>query len=374
LSQCNLSLDMLIREIINALEQFASLSYQESYDNAGLLTGNPDWTCTGSIVALDATEEVVQEALSKGCNLVIAHHPIVFSGLKKITGKNYVEKAVITAIKNDIALYAIHTNLDNVKNGVNGKIAEILGLTNLSILRPGMGMLKKLYSFVPVDHLDKVRNALFTAGAGEIGNYNECSFQTPGTGTYKPGEGTNPFAGKPGQRHEEKEARLEVIFPAPLEPIVLKALVESHPYEEVAYDIIQLTNPFSQVGSGLIGELPSGMEELEMLKRLKELFKIPVIRHSPLLNKSVKKVAVCGGAGSFLISSALQLKADMYITGDVKYHEFFDANGALLLADIGHFESEQYTIDLLYDILAKKFPTFAVFKTGVLTNPVNYYS
>jgi dinuclear metal center YbgI/SA1388 family protein len=373
LSQTNLSLGMKIREIIHHLEMIAPPALQESYDNSGLITGDAFLDCTGVLVSLDATEEVVLEAVSRGCNLVISHHPIVFSGLKKLTGRNYVEKTVITAIRHNIALYAIHTNLDNVSIGVSGKMADLLQLGNRRILQPKPGLLKKLYTFVPHAQLQQVSTALFAAGAGHIGDYSECSYTVAGTGTYLPGEGTNPYAGKQGTRHEEPETRLEVIYPVWLESQVIVALKASHPYEEVAFDLVSLSNVHEAVGSGMIGELPAEVTESEFLGLLKTVFGLKVVRHTPFTGRMVRSVALCGGAGSFLVSRALQLNADVYITGDIKYHEFFDADGRMLLADIGHFESEQFTVDLLYDILAEKFPTFAVFKTGVNTNPVKYY-
>lgn len=365
---------MKIAEVIKLLEQTAPLSYQESYDNAGLLTGNSDWGCTGIICSLDATEEVIYEAKSKGCNLVVAHHPIIFGGLKKITGKNYVEKTVIAAIKNDIAIYAIHTNLDNVIAGVNNKIADKLGLINRRILAPKANLLMKLFTFVPKTHAEKVRNAIFDAGGGYIGNYSECSFNAEGVGTFKAGDGTSPFVGAIGNQHQEPEIKIEIIFPNYLQNKILASLIKAHPYEEVAYDIVSLANDFSQVGSGLIGELPEPVDEISFLSKIKSSFGLAVIKHTPLLNKQVKKVALCGGAGSFLISKTIAAGADFYITGDVKYHEFFDANRKLVIADIGHWESEQFTVDLLFDILTSKFPTFAVLKTEVKTNPVNYFS
>ena len=364
---------MKIQEIVSFLESVAPPVLQESYDNAGLITGNGNWNCTGIITTLDATEEVVQEAIEKKCNLIVAHHPIIFGGLRKITGKNYVEKTVITAIKNDIAIYAIHTNLDNVLHGVNAAIADKLGLVNQTILQPKNDTLKKLFTFVPVEYAEKVRSAIFTAGAGHISNYSECSFNAKGEGTFKPGEGTNPFTGKIGERHTEEEMKLEMIFPAWLENKILIAMIAAHPYEEVAYDIVALENQNQQVGSGLVGELVVPVKEREFLDLLKEKFNLSVIRHTPLRGKPVKKVALCGGAGSFLIGAAIAAGADFYISADIKYHEFFDANGRLVIADIGHYESEQFTIDLLFDILRQKFPTFAVLKTGVKTNPVHYF-
>ncbi len=365
---------MKIAEILATLESLAPPSLQESYDNTGLITGSPDWTCSGILCSLDATEEVIIEARSRGCNLVVAHHPIVFGGLKKINGKNYVEQTIIRAIKEDIAIYAIHTNLDNVLDGVNGKIAEMLGLGKQQILSEKEGTLKKIYTFVPQAHAEKVRTALFEAGAGQIGNYSECSFNVEGTGTFKAGEGAEPFVGKLHERHSENEIRVELVFPSHLQGPMIKALKAAHPYEEVAFDVVALSNPHPGIGSGLIGELPEALSEQAFLQKVRTIFGTPVIRHTALLGRPIKKVAVCGGAGSFLIAKALAKGADAYLTADLKYHEFFDANGRLLLADVGHYESEQYTIGLLAGVLAKKFPTFAVLKTEVETNPVRYFS
>ncbi|MBI3883923.1 MAG: Nif3-like dinuclear metal center hexameric protein [Sphingobacteriales bacterium] len=364
---------MKIQDITSFLETIAPLSLQESYDNAGLITGNKIWECTGIITTLDVTEEVVAEAIAKNCNLIVAHHPIIFSGLKKITGKNYVEKTVIAAIKNDIAIYAIHTNLDNVLHGVNGKIADTLGLINRQILQPKKDCLKKLVTFVPTANAAEIRNAIFNAGGGNVGKYSECSFNIMGVGTFKGNELTNPYAGEVGIRHMEEEIRLEVIFPAWIESILIHALIKAHPYEEVAYDIIPLSNKNATIGSGLTGELPAAVTETEFLQQIKAAFGLQLIRHTPLTGKMVKKIALCGGAGSFLIGDAIASASDFYITGDIKYHEFFDANEKLVVADIGHYESEQYTIDLLFDILREKFPNFAILKTGVKTNPVRYF-
>ncbi|HRD58942.1 MAG TPA: Nif3-like dinuclear metal center hexameric protein [Ferruginibacter sp.] len=365
---------MQIKEIISVLEQYAPPALQETYDNAGLITGNSIWECTGIIVSLDATEEIVQEAIDKKCNLIVAHHPIIFKGLKKITGKNYVEKTIIHAIKNDIAIFAIHTNLDNVIHGVNGKIADLLGLVNRKILAPKIGLLQKLSVFVPFKEKDKLQNALFNAGAGNIGNYSECSFSTEGIGSFKAGIKANPHLGEIGQRHLEPEIKLEVIFPQWLQSKIVDAMQLNHPYEEVAYDIYLLLNNYQHAGSGIIGELPEEVTEEEMLQKLKSIFKTGLVKHTKLLGNPLKKIALCGGAGSFLTETALAAGADMFITADVKYHEFFDAEGKLVLADIGHYESEQFTIELLFDILREKFPNFAVLKTGVNTNPVWYYT
>ncbi len=365
---------MKIIELIKLLEQFAPPSLQEDYDNAGLINGDKDWDCSGAIVSLDATEDVIKEAIEKNCNLVIAHHPIIFKGLKKITGKNYVEQTIITAIKNDIAIYAIHTNLDHVYKGVNGKIAEKLGLVNTSILSPKKNQLQKLSVFAPHAHAEAVKNALFSAGAGNIGNYSECSFSIEGNGTFKPEPGSTPFVGTIGNRQNEAEVKIEVIFPSWLQSQVVSGMKEAHPYEEIAFDIYALDNSYELIGAGMVGELPEAMEEPRFLQKLRDIFKIPVIKHTELSGRLIKKVALCGGAGSFLVGAAIRAGADIYITGDVKYHEFFDAEQKLVLADIGHYESEQFTIDLLFDLLREKFLNFAVLKTCVNTNPVHYFA
>ena len=365
---------MKIADIINALEQLAPLSLQEDYDNAGLITGNYNIECKGILCSLDATEEIVEEAKARNCNLIVAHHPVIFKGLKKITGRNYVEKAIIAAIKNDIAIYAIHTNLDNVIGGVNKKIADKLNLSNRKILLPKLNVLMKLYTFVPVRYTEQVRSALFNAGAGNIGNYSESSFNAKGIGTFKGNESTNPFVGEKGKRHEEHEIKIEIIFPSYLKLNIINALIQSHPYEEVAYDIVALSNEFQNAGSGLIGELESEISESDFLTILKKQFSLKVIKHTKLLNKPIKRIALCGGAGSFLINNSLASNADAYITSDIKYHEFFDANDRILITDIGHWESEQFTIDLLHEVLQAEFPNFAVLKTGIQTNPVYYFT
>jgi dinuclear metal center YbgI/SA1388 family protein len=364
---------MKISEVIKCLEDFAHLSLQEDYDNAGLLIGSADSECSGIITTLDVTEHVIHEAMQKKCNLIVAHHPIIFKGLKKISGKNYVERSVIAAIKNNIAVYAIHTNLDNAANGVNQKIAQKLKLQNTKVLFPKKGILYKLITYCPQENAGKVRNALFGAGAGMVGKYTECSFNIQGFGTFKAGKGTEPYVGKIGERHEENETRIEVIFPGYLQDQIVQSLKAEHPYEEVAYDVYALSNQHNDIGSGLIGDFSEPVSEEELLSKLKTAFGLQVIRHTAFIHKKITKAAVCGGAGSFLLSAAKASGAGVYITSDVKYHEFFDADHTILLADIGHYESEQFTIDLLADILQQKFPNFAILKTEIKTNPVNYY-
>src|SRR5690242_538467 len=364
---------MKIKDIIQFLESIAPLSLQESYDNAGLIIGNSETECTGILTSLDVTEDVVDEARKKNCNLIVAHHPIIFRGLKKLNGKNYVERTVISALRKDIAIYAIHTNLDNVIEGVNKKIAQKLKLQNCKVLLPKEGTLEKLVTFAPVEKAEEVRNALFKAGAGSVGNYDECSFNVDGSGTFRAGEGSDPYVGEIGKRHIENESRVEVVFPSFLESKIIGALKAAHPYEEVAYYVQALRNTQDGVGSGLIGELPADVSETELLTLLKSSFQLSVIKHTPLLNKPVRKIALCGGAGSFLLSSAIAAGAQVYITGDVKYHEFFDADNRILIADIGHYESEQFTVELLTEFLQKKFSNFADLKTEMNTNPVRYF-
>lgn len=364
---------MKIFDLISVIEKFAAPELQEEYDNVGLITGNSDWECTGVLCSLDVTQDVIQEAVKNGCNLIISHHPVIFKGLKRINGKNYVEQILVSAIKNDICIYATHTNLDNILLGVNGKIAAKLQLTNIRILQPKYKMLRRLITFAPVDKAEVVRKAVFDAGAGHIGKYSECSFNSEGIGTFKAEEGADPYVGEIGKRQNEKETKIEIVYPFYLETQIVKALVDNHPYEEVAYDIFTMENVHFGIGSGVIGDLEQPMEENEFLKFVSNTFKSDGIRHSSLLGKPIKKVAVCGGAGSFLTHKAMISGADMFITSDVKYHEFFDAEGKIVLADIGHYESEQFTVELIHDLLAEKFPTFAILKTGVNTNPVRYF-
>lgn len=364
---------MKIHEVIQCLENFAPLSLQEDYDNAGLIIGDVSGSCSGILTTLDVTEETIAEAFQKKCNLIVAHHPIIFRGLKKLNGKNYVERTVISAIKNNIAVYAIHTNLDNVLNGVNFKIAQKLNLENIQVLSPKENTLKKLVTFSPKANAEEIRLVLFNAGAGTVGNYSECSYNIEGIGTFKAEENAEPYVGKIGERHQENETRIEVIFPSHLQQNIIKNLIKAHPYEEVAYDVYPLANTRNDTGSGLTGYLPKPLSEDEFLLLLKEKFKLKVIKHTSFLHKKITKIALCGGAGSFLISAAKDSGADAYVTSDVKYHEFFDADKTIFLADIGHYESEQFTIEQLTEILQQKFPNFAVLKTELNTNPVNYY-
>lgn len=363
---------MLISDVAALLEQLAPLSYQESYDNSGLLVGNLSMPLKGILITLDVTPEVVEEAYQKGLNMIVSHHPLIFSGLKRITGKTYVEKAVILAIKYDIAIYAAHTNLDSIRGGVNSKIGELLGLSNLRFLSPLEGELVKLVTFVPSNEADKVRQAMFDGGAGSIGNYDSCSYNIDGKGTFRAEEGANPFVGRIGELHVEPEIRIEVIVPKAKLSKVIRNMISSHPYEEVAYDVYPLLNTYNDAGAGMVGELSSPISELDFLKIVKTVFNLQSIRYTNLLGKKIKKIAFCGGSGAFLIKQAIAVGADIYITGDIKYHQFFDAENKIIIADIGHFESEQFTIDIFYEHLLKNFPKFAVLKSEIKTNPINY--
>jgi dinuclear metal center YbgI/SA1388 family protein len=363
---------MLLKNIVDHLESIVPLSYQESYDNAGLIVGDKSREISAALITLDVTEEVIEEAISMGCELIISHHPLIFKGIKSITGKNEVERCLIKAIKKDLAIYAAHTNLDSITGGVNSKICEKIGLENCRILSPVKNQLLKLITYVPENHLEIVRSALFSAGAGVIGNYDQCSYSSSGTGTFRGNEESNPFVGTKGELHKEQEIRLETIVPRHLTSKVVSALNSSHPYEEVAYDLVPLENEFPTIGIGMIGELSLPCEELRFLNRIKEIFGCRVIKHTALLNKKIQKVAVCGGSGSFLINKAIAEGADLFISADLKYHDYFEADKRIVLADIGHYESEQFTKEVLKEIVLKKFPTFALHLSDVKTNPVSY--
>lgn len=365
---------MLVKHIMSAIEEVAPAMYQESYDNCGLQVGDPDDEVRGILITLDVTEAILDEARQRGCNMIVSHHPLIFSGLKKIMGRNYVERVVQKAIKNDINIYAAHTNLDNMRAGVNAKIAEKLGLVATKILAPTTNNLSKLYTYAPATEANKVLEALFSAGAGHIGQYSECSFTHTGTGTFRPGAETNPTIGTAGGARESvAEVKIEVIVAKHLEGAVLCALFEHHPYEEVAYELVPLPNRNHQIGAGMVGRLPTAMKEADFLAFVKKQMQTDCIRHTELRGKDISTVAVCGGSGSFLLKNAIEAKADIFITGDFKYHQFFDAEGKIIIADIGHYESEQYTSEIFETILKKKFPNFAILLSNLSTNPVKYF-
>ena len=363
---------MKIKDVTNYIEELASLAYAENFDNVGLLVGNYQTKVKGVLVTLDTLEETVDEAIAKNCNLIISFHPIIFSGLNKLNGNSYVEKAVLKAIKNDIAIYATHTALDNSNKGVSAKICEVLGLQNTKVLIPKKGIVKKLTTYIPKDYLEKVRKALFEAKAGNIGNYDHCSFTNIGEGTFKGNENSNPVLGKKGELQKEEEIQLTITFEQKNEAAILEALFENHPYEEVAYEITSTENVHQNIGMGMIGELEKPLEEKDFLVYLKKTMQTDCVRYSNLLHKKIHKVAVLGGSGSFAISNAIKEKADAYVSADFKYHDFFKAENKILLADIGHYESEQFTKRLLVDYLTKKFSNFAIVLSEKSTNPIYY--
>ncbi|MBN2681423.1 MAG: Nif3-like dinuclear metal center hexameric protein [Bacteroidales bacterium] len=361
---------MRLREIIDVIEKFAPGKLQESYDNSGIQVGNPNNEISATLICIDITEEVFEEAIRKNCNLIISHHPLIFSGLKSIAGRNSVEKIIIKAIKADINILSIHTNLDSAEKGVSNKLAEKIGLKNIRTLSPLKNQLQKLVFFIPIDNAENVRAAIFKAGAGHIGNYDSCSFNMQGKGTFRGLSGSKPFVGKSGSLHVEDEIRVETIVPEYLMGEVVRALLESHPYEEVAYDIYSLVNTNKNLGMGAIGELEQKIETEKFLSDLKSLLGTTNIRITKKVKEKINKVAVCGGSGSFLLKEAIKQGADVFISGDFKYHQFFEAENKIVIADIGHFESEQFTKEIIYDLLINNFPKFAVHLSEINTNPI----
>nr|WP_297785287.1 Nif3-like dinuclear metal center hexameric protein [uncultured Allomuricauda sp.] len=363
---------MTVNDIGKVLEELAPLAHAEDFDNVGLLVGDPTMKVEGVLVTLDTLENVVDEAIEKKCNLIVSFHPIIFKGLKKLTGSNYVERVVLKAIANNIAIYSMHTALDNSKMGVNAKICEVLGIKNPEILIPRTHSIKKLTTYAPNADAEKIKLALFSAGAGEIGKYSNCSYSLQGTGSFKAENGANPTVGKVGEVHFEKETQINVIYSFEREKAILKALFEAHPYEEVAYEVLTLENTNQDLGMGMVGTLETQMDEEEFLLLAKERMNATVVRHSALLGNKVKKVAVLGGSGAFAIGAASKAGADIYVTADLKYHDFYQAENQLVVADIGHFETEQFTKDLLVDYLTKKIPNFAISLSESITNPIKY--
>lgn len=363
---------MKIKEIVSALERFAPLPLQDGFDNAGLQIGLTDAEATGALLCLDVTESVLDEAIASGCNLVIAHHPLLFKGYKSITGKDYVERCILKAIRNDLVIYAAHTNLDNAAGGVNFKIAEKIGLNNLRVLAPKESSLLKLVVFVPFAHADTVREALFTAGCGHIGNYSACSYQVEGIGSFRAEEGATPFCGSVGKLHREDEMRIETILPAFRQGAAIRALLAAHPYEAPAFDLYPLQNSWSEAGAGMIGELDKPEEALDLLQRIKQLFQVACIKHNNHLMKPIKRVALCGGSGGFLLQQAIRSGADLFLTGEIKYHDFLGHEAEILMAEIGHYESEQYTTEIFYSIIRDQFPTLLLQQSRAGTNPIKY--
>ena len=363
---------MKVKEIVSALERFAPLPLQDGFDNAGLQVGLTEAEATGALLCLDVTESVVDEAVALGYNLIVSHHPLIFKGYKSITGKDYIERCIIKAIAHGITIYSAHTNLDNAPGGVNFKIAEKIGLKNVRILAPKEDCLLKLVTFVPVEQAEKVRKALFDAGCGCFGNYDSCSYNLQGEGTFRALEGANPFCGQVGELHTEREIRVETVLPAFRKSAVVKALMTNHPYEEPAFDLYPIKNTWNQVGSGVVGELDEPETELEFLKRIKKLFEVGCVKHSRLTGRLIQKVALCGGSGAFLAPQAVASGADLFLTGEIKYHDYFSYEDRILMTEIGHYESEQYTKEIFYSIIREMFPGLDVQVTRVNTNPIKY--
>jgi len=363
---------MKIKEIIKELERLASLSLQESYDNSGVQIGDVEQPASGALLCLDVTEEVLDEAIDTGCNLIISHHPLVFKPFKSLTGNTYVERCLIKACKNDIVIYSAHTNLDNAVGGLNYHLAEKFGLEDVRVLCPQKDSLVKLVTFIPEQAAEKLRKALFKAGAGHIGNYSSCSFNSEGLGTFLAMENSHPYCGEIGKLHIEKEIRIETVFPAYLKSSVITALLSVHPYEEPVYDIYKIENEWEQAGSGIIGNLPEWEDELIFLQRIKDILHLERLLHSSLNGRKLQTVAICGGKGNFLIEQAIASGADIFITGEAKYNDFFDVENRILLAVTGHYESEVCAKDIFFHLLSKKFPTFAVQNSMINSNPIKY--
>jgi len=363
---------MKLEDLCSYLDSAVPLSFQEGYDNSGLQVGFPEKEVSSALITLDVTGEVLNEAGYAGCDLIISHHPLIFNGIKRLTGRSFTEKILLKAIKQEIAIYSAHTNLDVFSNGVSRKMAEKLKLQNIKVMSPLKNRLLKLVTYVPETHLDKVREAVFTAGAGVIGSYDNCGFISTGTGSFRAGENTKPFIGEKGKIHFEKEIRFETVLFSHLKEKVINALLDVHPYEEVAYDIYALENENVEVGLGCVGEFSDAMPEDDFLKLVSTVFDAKGVRYSKPAGKPVRKVALCGGSGVSLISVAIASGADAFITADIKYHNFFDADNKILLVDTGHFESEKFSTEILYDLIIKKFPKFAVRFSKTNTNPINY--
>ena len=363
---------MLLRDLISVIEEAVPLQFQESYDNAGLQVGDYSKEINSALLTLDVTEDVVEEAKAKGCGVIISHHPVIFRPLKRLSGRTASERIVTKAIKYGIAIYSAHTNLDVMNFGVSAKMAEKMELTNCKVLVPLKGQLRKLVTYIPQSYFDQVSSAVFEAGAGSIGKYDSTGFSSDGIGSFRGNVDSNPFVGEPMKLHHEKEKRFETVFYKYQEKAVLKALLTTHPYEEVAYDIYPIENENINIGFGCVGDLKQPMSTVEFLKFLENVFDAKGIRFSKPQKNTVSRVAMCGGSGSEFLSNAIASSADAYVTADVKYHTFFDAENKILLADIGHYESEKVAIDILYDLIIKKIPNFALHFSGVYSNPINY--
>lgn len=363
---------MKISEITGAIEKYAPLWLQEEWDNAGLQVGDTDREATGAVLCVDATEAIVDEAIDRGVNLVISHHPLLFRGLKRITGRTATERIVAKALKHDIAIYSAHTNMDSAPGGVSWATGRRAGLTAMRTLVPQQGRLMKLAVFVPSAYSNAVSEALWNAGAGRMGNYDRCAYMTDGRGTYRPLPGADPAIGTVGQSHTEAETRIEVVFPTAISGRVVQAMLKAHPYEEPAFDLIPLANDITSAGLGVIGSLKTPMPASEYIAWVKQALGIGAIPYAGDARRMVHRVALCGGAGAEFIGNAIAAGADLYMCGDLKYHDFTTHADSIVLADIGHYESEQCTKEIFYDIIQKNFPNFATYYAEEDKNPISY--
>ena len=363
-----------VREIIRLLEEWAPPILQESYDNSGLIVGDRDAVIEKVLVSLDCTEDVVAEAEAEGAGMIISHHPIVFKGLKSFTGSTYVEKTVMRAIKSGIAIYAIHTNLDNVYSGVNYELATALGCekSSLKILKPKPELLAAITVFCPEDKAEEVKEAMHRAGAGEVGDYDMCSFSVEGEGAFRPLEGSNPMVGNHGEVEKVGEQRIEMLCERWKTGNVIAAAKNAHPYDEMVNFVTFLSNKNGKIGSGMTGKLPNPISWEEFLDSTKIALNVQHIKHTKPISKTVQHIAVCGGSGSFLLRDAISKRADVFITSDFKYHEFFDAEDKIMIADVGHFESEWRTSTIIANRIREKFTNFAVRLASANTNPVQF--
>ncbi|MBI4536287.1 MAG: Nif3-like dinuclear metal center hexameric protein [Ignavibacteriae bacterium] len=367
---------MTVREIQDVIEHWAPREIAWGQDNVGLQIGNPASRLLGILIALDVTEKIITEARRHRANLIISHHPLLFKAPRSITPRNQVGRCIDALVKSGIALYSAHTNLDFAHGGTSWAIAEALGLTAVDFLYKPYKVQRKIVTFVPTDHVDRVAVAMAEAGAGRIGNYDNCSFRMLGTGTFKANERANPVVGSKNVLEKVAETRLEMVVDQWLVPGVLKALKQAHPYEEVAHDVYPTENESDAFGMGIIGMLVRPMTLKSLLALIKKKLGARALRCTGSLNHKVSRIAACGGSGSELLDEAVRARADAFITADVKYHTFHDANGRIALIDAGHYETEHLVVQTMAKKLAQEMRRMRihvpVFASRTSTNPIVY--
>lgn len=362
-----------LKTLLAGLEQWVPFVWQENYDNAGLILGDPNQQIRKALVCFDVTPEVVDEAVRNEADLILSHHPAIFKGIKRINPASRLGYMLKQSLCHDIAWCALHTNLDNTLSGVNSWLCEHLGLQEVRPLVPLQGIYGKLQVYVPEAYAEKLRQALAEAGCGAGTKYDTCSYTSRGEGRFRAGSQAHPFTGRIGELHCEAECKIECLYPLHKTRQVLDVLRTNHPYEEPAFDLLPLQNEAVEQGAGAIGILPETMQERELLDKLKELTGVHCIRHSGFQGRRIKKIALCGGSGGSFIANACGQKADVYITGDLKYHDFTDTEPGTWLVDIGHFESEKFAMELIFRFIRKNFPNFAVSISEQAKNPVSFY-